>query len=55
MNFKLLDTEISKYENQIRKMGDLKLLSEVKKAQEAAKIAAKKARDLYKVYLKNKD
>jgi len=48
---KNLDQKIAEYAAQIQKIGDLGLLSEIKKAQDQAKAAAKKARELYKKFL----
>lgn len=53
MDRKSLETKIAQYTAQIQKLGDLSLLSELMNAQEEAKAAAKKARDLYKKYIKS--
>lgn len=50
---KSLEAKVAEYMIQIKKLGDLSLLSEAKKAQEDAKAAAEKARDLYKKYIKS--
>jgi len=54
MDLEALEKKIAKYTAQIRKAGNLSLLLEVKKAQEEAKIAAEKARGLYKNFIKSK-
>lgn len=50
---RVLREKLAEYVIQINKLGDLNLLSEAKKAQEEAKIAAQKARNLYKKYIKS--
>lgn len=50
---KPLGAKVAEYITQINKLGDLGLLPELKKAQEDARSAAKRARDLYKKYIEN--
>jgi hypothetical protein len=49
-----LDEKIATYTAQIQKIGDLSLLSKIKKAQDDSKAAAKKARILYEKFLDSK-
>jgi len=53
MNWKSLDEKVAQYAKHIQKIGDLSLLVEVKKAQEEAASAAKKARLLYSKFIKS--
>lgn len=50
---KSLDQKLAEYVAKIQKLGDVNLLTEVKKAQDEAKEAAKKARSLHQKYLKS--
>ena len=52
---KSLDYKIAQYVATIQKIGDLGLLSQVKKAQAEAEAATKKARELYQKFIQSKN
>lgn len=53
MSWKFLDEKTSSYFFLIKKLGNLNLLVEAKKAQEDASVANKKARLLYQNFIKS--